>query len=384
MSETQPTLTSMAHGAGCGCKLGQGLLLQALASMPPLPVDPNILVGHQRLDDAAVYRVSDDLAVVASVDFFTPIVDDPATFGAIAATNALSDLYAMGATPLFALAVAAYPKDADISVLGEIFRGGAEAAQAQGCAVLGGHTIDDAEPKYGLSVVGTAHPDRLMTNAAGRAGDIVVLTKPLGTGVAATAARAGAAPPVLIESAIRSMLASNGPAAEAALGVGVRCATDVTGFGLLGHLREMAEASGVGATVRVDRVPVFDEALRLANGGHVPSGTERNRDFTGPSVDFDEKVSDDARTLMFDPQTSGGLLIAVNPEQLQALGQALGERGIRAAAVGKLTDEQPGRIRVITPVGRIGATGGGSRTARPQSPPGESPPGAPPGGPPGL
>ncbi|MDX6647790.1 MAG: selenide, water dikinase [Miltoncostaeaceae bacterium] len=369
MSEAQPTLTAMAHGAGCGCKLGQGLLLQALAAMPPLPVDPNILVGHQRLDDAAVYRVSDDLAVVASLDFFTPIVDDPATFGAIAATNALSDLYAMGARPTFALAVAAYPKDGDISVLGEIFRGGAEAAQAQGCPVLGGHTIDDAEPKYGLSVVGTAHPDRLMTNAAGRPGDVLVLTKPLGTGVAATAARAGAAPPVLLDAAIASMLASNGPAAEAALEAGVRCATDVTGFGLLGHLREMVVASGVGAVIRVDRVPVFDEVLRVASGGHVPGGTERNRDFAGPSVDFDEKVSDDARTLMFDPQTSGGLLLAVPPEQLQALGQALGERGIRSAAIGKLIAEPVGRIGVITPVGRLGATGGGSRTARPPAPP---------------
>jgi selenide,water dikinase len=309
MSEPQPTLTSMAHGAGCGCKLGQGLLLQALASLPPLPVDPNILVGHQRLDDAAVYRVSDDLAVVASVDFFTPIVDEPSTFGAIAATNALSDLYAMGATPLFALAVAAYPKDADVSVLGEIFRGGAEGAQAQGCAVLGGHTIDDAEPKYGLSVVGTAHPDRLMTNAAGRPGDIVVLTKPLGTGVAATAARAGAAPPVLIESAIRSMLASNGPAADAALSVGVRCATDVTGFGLLGHAFKLARASGVTAVIDHRAVPLIEGAREAVRAGYVPGGTRRNLDWVAPHADLTETGEEDL-LLLADAQTSGGLLVA--------------------------------------------------------------------------
>jgi selenide, water dikinase len=367
--QPQPPLTAMAHGAGCGCKLGQGLLLQALAAMPALPVDPNILVGHQRLDDAAVYRVRDDLAIVASVDFFTPIVDDPATFGAIAATNALSDVYAMGARPLFALVVAAYPKDGDIAVLGEIFRGGAEAAAAQGCAVLGGHTIDDAEPKYGLCVVGTAHPDRIMTNAAGRPGDVLVLTKPLGTGVAAAAAKAGAAPPALMQSAIASMLQPNGPAAEAALEVGVRCATDVTGFGLLGHLRELAAASGVGAVIRVDRVPVIDDALRMANAGHVPGGTQRNRDFAGVDVDFDDKVSDDARTLLFDPQTSGGLLLAVPRERFEALGAALTARGVRGSPIGSLIEERVGRIGVLTPVSRLGVSGGGSRTARPPAPP---------------
>jgi selenide,water dikinase len=359
----------MAHGAGCGCKLDQGLLLQALAAMPPLPVDPNILVGHQRLDDAAVYRVRDDLAMVASVDFFTPIVDDPATFGAIAATNALSDIYAMGAQPLFALAVAAYPKDGDIAVLGEIFRGGAEAAAAQGCVVLGGHTIDDAEPKYGLCVVGTVNPDRIMTNAAGRPGDVLVLTKPLGTGVAAAAAKAGAAPPALMQAAIASMLQSNGPAAEAALEVGVRCATDVTGFGLLGHLRELAAASEVGAVIRVDRVPVLDDALRMSSAGHVPGGTQRNRDFAGVDVDFDDKVSDDARTLLFDPQTSGGLLVAVPRERFEEFGAALTARGVRGAPIGSLITERVGRIGVLTPVSRLGVSGGGSRTARPPAPP---------------
>ena len=244
MSEDATPLTGMARGAGCGCKLGQGLLAQALSAMPALPADPNVIVGLDGLDDAAVYRVRDDLAVAASVDFFTPVVDDGATFGRIAATNALSDLHAMGATPTFALAVAAFPKEADQALLADILRGGAEAAAAEGCPVLGGHTVDDPEPKYGLAVVGTVHPDRVMTNAAGRPGDVLVLTKPLGVGVAVAAHRAGAAPPGLHEAALAAMLTSNGPAAQAALEVGVRCATDVTGFGLFGHLRELVAASG--------------------------------------------------------------------------------------------------------------------------------------------
>ena len=187
-------LTEMAHGAGCGCKLGPGQLREVLAALPGIPFDPNILVSGATSDDAAVIRVRDDLAIVATVDFFTPIVDDPATFGAVAATNALSDLYAMGATPLMSLAVAAFPKDGDLSVLGEIMRGGAEVALATGCPVLGGHTIDDAEPKYGLVAIGTVDPAQMMTNAAGRPGDMLVLTKALGIGAIASGMKAEIAP----------------------------------------------------------------------------------------------------------------------------------------------------------------------------------------------
>jgi selenide, water dikinase len=340
-------LTQMAHGAGCGCKLGPGLLSQALAHLPGLAPDPNVLVGHDRMDDAAVYRVREDLAVVATVDFFTPIVDDPETFGRIAATNALSDVYAMGATPLLALAVAAFPKDGDIDVLGEIFRGGAAVAADHGCPVLGGHTVDDAEPKYGLAVVGTAHPDRLMTNAAGMAGDVLVLTKPLGAGIAAAAHKAGADAPGLLDAAVAGMLQSNRAASEVALELGVRCATDVTGFGLLGHLREMVAASGLGAMVRADRVPVLTGAVRMANLGHVPGGAERNRAFTGDFVDFHHLVADDARTVLFDPQTSGGLLIAVARDRADALIHGLESRGVHAAAVGTLVSEHVGRIAVL-------------------------------------
>ncbi len=362
MSDQPIPLTHMAHGSGCGCKLSPALLAQALAAMPALPDDANILVGHDRFDDAAVYRVNDHLAVAATVDFFTPIVDDPAQFGAIAATNALSDIYAMGGTPVFALAVAAYPKDGDPEVLGQILRGGAEAAAANGCVVLGGHTVDDPEPKYGLAVIGTVDPERLMTNAAGRPGDVLVLTKALGTGAAVAAAKAESPGPVHA-AAVAQMLQSNAAAAEAALEVGIRCATDVTGFGLLGHLRELVSASGVGAVIRIDRVPPIDGVLPLIAAGHVPGAVGRNRGHIEQWVDFEDSIVPDARTLLFDPQTSGGLLLACPRERLQDLLMALGTRGIRGHAVGQLLDEPVGRIGVVSPVNRVGPTGGGSQTA---------------------
>ena len=366
-------LTQMAHGSGCGCKLGPGLLAQVLAAMPAQPADPNILVGHDRLDDAAVYRLGDEVAVAATVDFFTPIVDDPATFGAIAATNALSDIYAMGGRPIFALAVTAFPKDGDLALLGEIMRGGAEVAAAADCPVLGGHTVDDAEPKYGLAVIGTVHPDRVMTNDAGAPGDVLVLTKALGTGLAVAAAKATEPGPVHA-LAVAQMLQSNASASEAAVEVGIRCATDVTGFGLLGHLHELAAASGVGAIVRVDRVPAIHGVLELT--GYAPGAVERNRDHIGQWVDFDASIVPEARTLLFDPQTSGGLLLACPRERLSDLLAALGARGVRANAIGQLIPEPVGRIGVVSPVNRLGPTGGGSQTAEPQNPP--EPGGAPP------
>ncbi len=338
-------LTRMAHGSGCGCKLGPGLLTEALAGMPALPADGNILVGHDRLDDAAVYRIADGLAVAATVDFFTPIVDDPATFGAIAATNAMSDIYAMGGRPAFALAVTAFPKDGDLGVLGQILRGGAEVANAHGAPVLGGHTVDDAEPKYGLAVVGTVDPDRLMTNDAGRAGDVLVLTKPLGTGIAVAAARAQGPGPVH-ERAVAQMLESNRAASEAAVEAGIRGATDVTGFGLLGHLRELVAASGVGAVIRAEEVPLIEGILALAS--HAPGAVGRNRDHVERWVDFDEAVGADLRTSMFDPQTSGGLLFACPPQRLRRLMTGLGTRGASGHVIGELTGEPAGRIRVVS------------------------------------
>ncbi len=339
-------LTQLARGAGCGCKLGKDVLLEALRGLPLPNGDRDVLVGPATLDDACVYRLRDDLAIVASVDFFTPVVDDPATFGAIAATNALSDLYAMGAAPTLALAVCAYPKDGDLTVLGAILAGGAEAALTLGCPVLGGHSIDDPEPKYGLAVVGTAHPDRLLTNAAGRAGDDLLLTKPLGVGLVATARGAGAAGVDVCARADAWMLTANRDASEAAVECGLTAATDVTGYGLLGHLHEMCEASGTGAEVLAPSVPRIEGVDALARAGHLSGGLHRNLAATAAHVEFDVGVDEVERLVLADPQTSGGLLLSVAPARRAALERALARRGVQAWPVGRLTDGAPGRIRV--------------------------------------
>jgi selenide,water dikinase len=339
-------LTTMARGGGCGCKLGKAALADALALMPAAD-DARVLAGFEGADDAAAFRVRDDLAVVASVDFFTPIVDDPATFGAIAATNALSDLHAMGAAPAFALAVAAHPADGDPADLAEIMRGGAEAALADGCPVLGGHTIDDPEPKYGLAVVGTAHPDRLLSNAAGRPGDVLVLTKPLGVGVITTAQMQGRGDARATAAATASMLASNGPAAAAALASGVRCATDVTGFGLVGHLAEITAASGVAAQLTAGAVPLLPGARELAALSVTTGGAARNRAFAEDLVSIPGDTAPEVVELLFDPQTSGGLLLAVEPERWDALAGELNDRGVTSWRIGRLEEAPPHNIAVV-------------------------------------
>ncbi len=346
MSAIEPgrTLTSMARGAGCGCKLSPDLLSRALAHMPPLPDRAGILVGHEGMDDAAVHRIADGLAVVASIDFFTPMVDDPETFGAIAATNALSDLYAMGAEPLFALAVVCFPRDGDPEALGGVMRGGARVAAEHGCPVLGGHSVDDPEPKYGLSVLGTADPDRLMTNDAGRAGDRLLLTKDLGVGIAVTAARHGDAS--ALDAAVESMLRSNREASRVALAHGVRCATDVTGFGLLGHLHEMAAAGGLAARIDPDALVALPGVPELAAAGHLPGGGRRNRAHYQQWADVGSGVPDAQWDLLSDPQTSGGLLMAVAADRADALAAGLLAAGARAHPVGRLEEGAPGRVAI--------------------------------------
>ncbi len=313
----------------------------------PLSADPDILVGFDGADDAAVYRVRDDLAIVASVDFFTPIVDDPATFGAIAATNALSDLHAMGASPVFGLAIVAFPDDADPAALASLMRGGAEAALADGCPVLGGHTISDPEPKYGLAVIGTAHPDRILGNAAGRPGDLLVLTKPLGVGVIVTAEKARRGDPAAMDAALASMLRSNRSGAEAALAAGVGCATDITGFGLIGHLSEVTAASGVGAELSAASVPLLPGARALAAAGVTTGGAQRNRAFADALVDVDADVPFEVEDLLHDPQTSGGLLLAVAPSRIGRLRDELAERGVPCWQIGRLISGSAGRIAVV-------------------------------------
>jgi selenide, water dikinase len=308
-------LTALSHGAGCACKIPAGALHPLLAELPRSG-DPALLVGHESADDGAVYRVSDDLAIVTTVDFFTPIVDDPYDFGRVAATNALSDVYAMGGRPLTALNLVAYSlEQLGDGPLREILRGGADVAAAAGVAVVGGHSIDDAEPKYGMAVTGTVHPDRLLRNSTARPGDALYLTKPVGGGVASTAAKREVAPDGLVEAAVAVMTTLNREASEAALAADASAATDVTGFGLLGHLHELALASGVAAEVNARAVPAIGGVLDLLRSAEPPiaGGTRRNRDWVEPCVDWDDAVPEELRWLLCDAMTSGGLLVAARP-----------------------------------------------------------------------
>jgi selenide,water dikinase len=295
-------------------------------------------VGADTADDAAVYRVSDELAIVSTVDFFTPIVDDPYDFGRIAATNALSDLYAMGATPVTALNLVAWSREAlGCDALRELLRGGSDVARAAGASVVGGHSIDDPEPKYGMAVTGTVHPDRLVRNSTARAGDQLFLTKPLGGGVASTAAKRGSAPPGLTRAAVEVMTTLNRDASEQAVAAGASAMTDVTGFGLLGHLHELTLASGVAAEVEAGAVPAIDGVLDLLRSDEPPiaGGSRCNRDWVAPSVEFADEVPEELRWLVCDAMTSGGLLVAAAP--------GTGAPGTR---IGRLVAGEPGRISV--------------------------------------
>ena len=299
----------------------------------PLVNDPRVLVGTQSSDDAAVYELNDDTAIAATVDFFTPVVDDPYDFGLIAAANALSDIYAMGARPLFALNIAGFPRDRlPIDVLGRILEGGSAKAAEAGIFVIGGHTVDDAEPKYGLAVVGQVAPSRVVRNVGARVGDRLFLTKPLGSGMITTAIKRGRASEELVRRIVRVMAALNRGASEAMVTVGPDAATDVTGFGLLGHLWEMVSGSGVGAIVNVDKVPVVPEVWQFAKEGVVPGGTHRNLAALEDRAVWGIGVDEVDQLVLADAQTSGGLLIAVSPERAAALRVALEESDALAAA----------------------------------------------------
>jgi selenide, water dikinase len=300
-------------------------------------------------DDAAVFRLAPNRALVATVDFFTPIVDDPADWGAIAAANALSDVYAMGATPLFALNLVGWPRETlPLELLGEVLRGAGEIAREAACPVLGGHSLDDPEPKFGMAVIGEVHPDRILTNAAACAGDLLVLTKPLGTGILATAFKRDALLETGMAEAVRSMRTLNAGAMRAALEVGVSAATDVSGFGLVGHLLELLEASRVGGVLAFDALPLLSHARSLAGRGFIPGGTKRNLEAAAERVTWAADLTEIDRWLAVDAQTSGGLLLAVPPENEAALLAALREQGTPAAVtVGRLTGENTGRLSVV-------------------------------------
>ena len=310
-----------------------------LLQLLPRSTDPDLLVGLSTADDAGVYRLRDDLAIVQSVDFFTPIVDDPYDFGRIAAANALSDLYAMGARPLTALNLVAWSiQELGADVLGQVLRGGSEIAAAAGAAIVGGHTIDDHEPKYGLAVTGLVDPAELTTNSGGQAGDALVLTKPLGSAAVATALKKGFAKDEVVAAAVEVMTELNGPAAEAARAAGAHAVTDVTGFGLLGHLHVLADASGLAAVIDAATVPAISGALELLEDDRALAGGSReNRREAEEYASFDQGVEELRRRLVCDAMTSGGLLVALAPERAAEM---------PGEVIGQLVEGRPGTITV--------------------------------------
>lgn len=291
--------------------------MRSLDNLFPAAEHPNLLVGLGVPDDAAVYRLSDELALIQTVDFFTPIVDTPYEYGAIAAANALSDVYAMGGEVLFALNLAAFPPDLPTDLLAEILRGGAEVVRSVGAAIAGGHTIQDKEPKYGLAVTGVVHPDRIFTKGDGRPGDVLILTKPLGTGTITTAIKRGTVEEAHLNAAVASMIRLNRTAAQAAQAAGVRAATDITGFGLIGHASEMAAAGGVRLRIHFDALPWLPGALQYAQDWIFAGGAHSNHAFYNHLVTYTRPIADWQETLLHDPQTSGGLLIAVPADRLE-------------------------------------------------------------------
>lgn len=319
-----------------------------LKDLPPI-VDPNVLIGTNSADDAAVYKVNDELAIVATVDFFTPIVDDPRLFGRIAATNSLSDVYAMGGKPIFALNLMAFPaKRLPMSVMGEILAGGADVAQEAGVSLIGGHTIQDEEPKYGMCVIGFVSPDEVWANAAGKPGDALVLTKGLGTGIITTAMKEGAAPRESVDAAMAAMTTLNKRAAEIAHEVGgVHACTDVTGFGLLGHLHEMVAGAGLCARLLADNVPVLTGAMALAAADYAPGGSEKNLNHVKDVVRWQTDVDPSLRMVLADAQTAGGLLIALSSDRAESLVARMREAGLKETAIiGELVSGDAGTIAV--------------------------------------
>lgn len=332
-------------GGGCTAKLGAGILSRVLERLPKFDKDPALLIGYDSKDDAAVYKLTDEVAVVQTLDFFPPMVDDPYTFGQIAATNALSDIWAMGGQVKTALNIVCFPEKSDLNILGEMMRGGAEKVAEAGGVLAGGHSIADSDVKYGLSVMGVVHPDRIYANNTPQTGDCLVLTKRLGVGILCTANRVGEASPEAMEAAIASMTTLNKYAAQCCRAYEVHACTDVTGFSFLGHLHEMMDGAH-SCRIEAGAVPVFSEALRHADEFLLTAAGQRNRNHTGPFVRF-ENVPFAMEEVLFDPQTSGGLLVALPKEQAAALVEDLRRGGAPAAVVGEVTDSEDIEIRVI-------------------------------------
>lgn len=338
-------LTSFSHGAGCACKLGLTDLREVLGLLGPPEKSDDVLIGLDEADDAAVIRLDGDDALILTIDFFTPLVDDAFTWGQIAAANASSDVYAMGGRPMVALNVTAWPRDAiPLEVLAQVLRGGRDIAKRGGFHIVGGHTIDDPEPKYGMVVVGRADVNKLMTIDAAKAGDVLILTKPIGTGIITTAIKRDIASEEVANGAIASMTHLSDNASRVLVDAGVRACTDVTGFGLMGHLNRMLIASSVAAEIDASAVPLLDGAHALADDGCVPGGTKRNRDAVDAVVDWND-ADETTRTLLCDAQTSGGLLAAISPDEAPRIVQAL-HAELASAVIGRITEGPAGRITV--------------------------------------
>ena len=329
--------------------MGPGDLKEALRDMPFI-ADPNLIVGMEHAEDAGVYRLSDELAIVQTIDFFTPVVDDPFIFGQIAAVNALNDIYAMGGKPLTAMNVVCFPiGKMDISILRDILQGGLKKIREAGALLVGGHSVDDGDLKYGLSVTGTIHPDRVVLNRGAKVGDKLILTKPLGTGIVSTALKRGMAETSLIARSVNSMTTLNKRAAELMLeAADLHAATDVTGFGFLGHACEMVEGSDTGMIVYGSRVPSFPGVKELAEQGIVPGGLQRNKKYRLPMMDVEASCPEWLLDVLFDPQTAGGMLISLPPDQADRLAARMHRDGMEEAAiVGEIIDSPAGRIKVV-------------------------------------
>jgi selenide, water dikinase len=337
-------LTQQVKAGGCASKLAPGSLRAVLDSLSP-QADVNLLVGFDLSDDAGVYRIGENQALVQTVDFFTPMVDEPFPFGQIAAANALSDVYAMGGTPLTALAIVCFPQDGNLELLGQILRGGMSKMNEAVCTIVGGHSVRDTEIKFGYAVTGLIHPDRVLTNAGARDGDRLVLTKPVGAGVITTALKQGKAQEEWVTAATRSMTTLNKTAAAIiAQSGGAHGMTDVTGFGLMGHGREMATASGVTLEIDAGSVPLLDGALDAVALGAVPAGLLANREYAECMVSELSAIDAYLRMLMYDPQTSGGLLVSVERECADSLVRDLNDAGVAAREIGRVAAGKPGIV----------------------------------------
>jgi selenide,water dikinase len=345
MAETKAfRLTETVKAGGCASKLSPEILDKVLAKLPKQQ-DPNVLVGFDHADDAGVYRIAPDLALVQTVDFFTPMVDDPYTFGQIAATNALSDVYAMGGRPITALAHVCFPANGELEILERVLAGGLSKMMEAGCAVVGGHSVRDEEMKFGYSVTGLIDPKKVFANDGARAGDRLIFTKALGTGVICTAIKKGQARQSWVDAAISSMTTLNKKAAEVIAKFPVHTMTDVTGFGLVAHAREMALASKVSMKLFASRIPLLEGALECVLAGHIPGGLVSNREFAECVVGYEDGVSDEVKALLFDPQTAGGLLISV--EDSSGLIDALNKAGVPAVEIGEVLATSKPLIHIV-------------------------------------